>query len=91
MSAADADRRSDPTAEPRTVVLEEKVSYLERHLTELDGVVRDMHGRMDAAARELVRLKDLVKQMNRADENAAGAGGTTPDDDELTQERPPHW
>ena len=83
------------TVNPRTVALEEKVSHLERHLSELDGVVRDLHDRMDRSARQLVRLKGLVESVQRGEggegDEAGGHADAGPSDADLEDDRPPHW
>ena len=76
--------------DPRVVQLEEKVAHLERYVSELDGVVREMNARMDHFAREAKALRALVDAGRDGGEAGDGGGGDGADDD-LRDERPPHW
>ncbi len=70
----------------RAIRLEEKVAHLERYVADLDGVVREMNDRMDRFAREAKALRAIVEAARKADEGAQGAA-----DDDLLDDRPPHW
>ena len=59
--------------------LEEKIAYLERHVTEQDKVMLDMSHQLDRVVAELRLLRDRV---------ASGGGGAQ---DAPTDERPPHY
>ncbi len=61
--------------------LEEKIAYLERHVTEQDKAMLEMAEDIAALRRELKRMRD------RLDVSASpgGDGGDIPDD------RPPHY
>jgi SlyX protein len=61
--------------------LEEKIAYLERHVVEQDKAMLEF-------ADELARLKREVKAF--AGKLASGAG-TGPGENDLADERPPHY
>jgi len=63
-------------------VLEEKIAYLERHVTEQDKAMLEFAADLAAVRRDLKRLI----------ERAAGAGdGGAPESGKLPDERPPHY
>ncbi|MHC4811051.1 MAG: hypothetical protein ACYTEV_11905 [Planctomycetota bacterium] len=43
---------------PRVIELQERVAFLERDVETLDGVVRELAGRLDVTVRELTRLRE---------------------------------
>lgn len=59
----------------RLLDLEVKLAFIERHLLDLDGVVRQLSDRVDALGRELVELRDQ-------------GPGEKPS---LESEKPPHY
>lgn len=59
--------------------IEEKLLFLERHVEQLDVVVRGQHDRMDALQVELQRLREELRRAGEGEER-------TPEEDE-----PPHW
>jgi SlyX protein len=59
--------------------LEEKIAYLERHVTEQDKAMLEF-------ADELARLRREMKALREKHASGGGAG-----DDEPTDERPPHY
>jgi len=61
--------------------LEEKIAYLERHVTEQDKVMLGMSDQLERMRRELVALRDRVPP-------ATGMGS---EPTELPVERPPHY
>ena len=61
--------------------LEEKVAYLERHVTEQDRAMLELLEQVEALRRELKVLRDR---------SASGSEGREGDDD-LPDERPPHY
>jgi SlyX protein len=61
--------------------LEEKIAYLERHVTEQDKAMLEM-------ADDIARLKRELQRMR--DGGARPAGGSS-GPDELPDERPPHY
>lgn len=73
--------------DPRLVAIEEKLAHLERHIGELDGVVRDMNDRFDGFQRQMRKM--------RADLETQRAGGGSDGDGEaghdLEEDKPPHW
>lgn len=77
-------------ADTRLVNIEEKIAHLEHFLGELDGVVREMSGRMDGYKTQLAKMREMV-------ESQAASGGDGPDDDggsgdqQFEDHRPPHW
>ncbi len=63
--------------------LEEKIAYLERHVTQQDKAMLEMFDELAALRREVLTLRD------RAGRNATGGGAGG--GDELPDERPPHY
>ena len=64
-------------SEDRLLRLEEKIAYLERHVTAQDRAMLDLTEELDALRRELGRVREA-----RADAGAAP---------EAVDERPPHY
>lgn len=60
--------------------LEEKIAYLERHLTEQDKAMLEM-------AEDIAKLHRELRQLR---ERSPGTAGENPDDESL-EERPPHY
>jgi uncharacterized coiled-coil protein SlyX len=50
----------------RIVALEERMMFLERHVEELDGVVRDLHKRFDVLREDFEHLDRLVRLAREA-------------------------
>ena len=74
--------------DPRFVKLEEKVTFVEHQLGELDVVVRELGDAMREIARRLDRLANDFEEHR----SQAGAGDDDgPSDDALREQRPPHW
>ena len=63
--------------------LEEKIAYLERHVTEQDKAMLELADELAAVRRELSALRDRAGRTT----GGAAAGG----EDELPHERPPHY
>ncbi len=64
----------------RIVQIEEKIAHLEKHVTDLDQVVRDYH-------EQLVQSRDEVKRLEqRLDKSLTDE--QSPDTED---EPPPHW
>lgn len=61
--------------------LEEKIAYLERHVTEQDKAMLELTGQLERLKRELLMLRERLP--------AAGADGT--DTASPAEERPPHY
>lgn len=61
--------------------LEEKIVYLERHVTEQDKAMLEMAGQLERLKRELLRLRERLP--------AAETGGV--DTGAPAEERPPHY
>ena len=59
--------------------LEERLAWLQRHVTEQDKAMLEMAGRIDRLQAEIGRLK------TRSDSSAAPAEGS------MADERPPHY
>ena len=69
----------------RLVNVEEKIAHLERYVAELDGVVREMNDRMAHYQKQLGEIRRIV-------EAQGGKGGDDGiSDQDLEDERPPHW
>ncbi|MSU49165.1 MAG: SlyX family protein [Opitutus sp.] len=62
--------------------LEEKIAYLERHVTEQDKAMLEFADELSKVRRE---LKALRERASTADPGAGGEGGGAQD------ERPPHY
>lgn len=63
--------------------LEEKVAYLERHVTEQDKVMLELADELAALRRELQRWRDRTA--------AAGPGSPLEETGGPVDERPPHY
>ena len=63
--------------------LEEKIAYLERHVTQQDKAMLELFDELAALRREVLTLRD------RAGRNATG--GVAGSGEELPDERPPHY
>ena len=63
--------------------LEEKIAYLERHVTEQDKAMLEM-------ADDLMRLSRELKALRERD-TSGGAGGGGEGDGTARDERPPHY
>lgn len=60
----------------RMTDLEVKIAFLEQHLLELDGVVRDLASRLERATNELAELRDAPANSEKPNSG---------------HERPPHY
>jgi uncharacterized coiled-coil protein SlyX len=83
---------------PRVIELQERVAFLERDVETLDGVVRELAGRLDVTVRELTRLREdtagRLEEVSRVvgESAAAGPAATSPANDaDLSRDLPPHW
>lgn len=83
--------RATPRPDPRQKLsaypeeirrLEEKIAYLERHVTEQDKVMLEM-------ADGIARLKKEMKALRERE--AGGSAGGNADIGEMPDERPPHY
>jgi SlyX protein len=70
-------------ADERLRRLEEKIAYLERHVTEQDRAMLEFSRAHDALRRELKTLRE------RGEPRATGAG--EPGGETAADERPPHY
>ena len=61
--------------------LEEKIAYLERHVTEQDKAMLELTGQMERLKRELLLLRERLPAAE-----TGGAGSMAPG-----EERPPHY
>jgi uncharacterized coiled-coil protein SlyX len=66
------------STEKRMIALEEKVAYLEQHLSDLDEVIRDLAGRVRKHGEGVEGLRKLVEDHLSASEDPG-------------DEKPPHW
>ncbi len=73
--------------EARLITIEEKIAHLEHYLGELDGVVRDMHRRMDGFKTQI----DQIRADLQDPQAAGGDGPATDGDQQLEDDKPPHW
>lgn len=67
-------------SDPRLERLEERIAWLEHHVTKQDKAMLELSETLDLVRRECVRLRERA-------ESAAPAEGLPPTDDE----RPPHY
>ncbi len=74
----------------RLTAVEEKIAHLERHLGELDEVVRGLYDRSDGFRRQLDAMRATVQSLN-APRGEAAAEGSDGSDQSLKEQRPPHW
>ncbi|MEN9785184.1 MAG: SlyX [Pseudomonadota bacterium] len=65
----------------RLIALEEKLAYLEKYLSELDGVVRALHQEVAGVVREMERLRAAAAP-EEDEEGTVRIGG---------HEVPPHY
>jgi uncharacterized coiled-coil protein SlyX len=65
----------------RMIAIEEKMAYLEKYLSELDGVVRALHQEVAGVVREMERLR-AASATEEEDEGTVRIGG---------HEVPPHY
>jgi SlyX protein len=61
--------------------LEEKIAYLERHVTEQDKAMLELSD-------EIAKLRREMKMIRERGERGGAAGG---EDDDSPEERPPHY
>jgi SlyX protein len=76
---------SDEQLAERALRLEEKVAYLERHVTAQDKVMLELG---DTLARVRAELRVMRE---RAGDGGAGGGAGRDDGGEMRDERPPHY
>ena len=78
--------------ESRLIQIEEKIAHLEHHLSQLDGVVREAHERMDQFRRQIDGLQAKIQTIGYSASEPGGhdePGSTS--DQQLRDDRPPHW
>lgn len=74
-----------PDDAQRLITLEEKLAYLEQHLGELDGVVRELAGRLEQQHKGVQQVRSILEQhLAGGDEGGAAS-------DDPAADRPPHW
>jgi SlyX protein len=67
--------------------IEERVAWLEHHVTQQDKAMLEMAKRLDRLQAELVRLRERAPGAGEAGYGASGDGGET----SAVLERPPHY
>jgi uncharacterized coiled-coil protein SlyX len=65
----------------RLTLVEEKIAYLEKFVSDLDGVVRELHDGLEAARREIRQIRSQLQQQSQGDD----------DESDLEAQRPPHY
>ena len=65
----------------RLTTVEEKIAHLEKFVSDLDAVVREMYDMLGAVKRDVGRLRSQMEQPAQDDD-----GG-----DDLEAQRPPHY
>lgn len=75
------------------IAMQERIAFLERHIEELDGVVRELAERLGSAERRLERFGDDMRgRLDAMTERIAGGDGAAGSDDgDPAAHRPPHW
>jgi hypothetical protein len=78
MSEPQPPSHSEP--HPHVIELQERVAFLERDIETLDGVVRELAGRLEVTVRELTRLREdtagrLEEVVRTVGEAGLGGGG----------------
>lgn len=72
--------------------MEEKLTFLEHHVEQLDGVVQDLAKQLAACQKSLAAMQDQQTQLR---EQLAGDAPAAEDEasveEKLKSERPPHW
>ncbi len=68
----------------RALRLEEKVAYLERHVTAQDKVMLELSD-------DLARLRAEVRALRERAADSSGGGSGNSDGGEIRDERPPHY
>lgn len=74
-----------PNPDRRLTALEEKLAYLEKHVGELDEVVRDLATRLEQQIRGIRQMRSTLEQHLAGGDAKAD---TAPDPE---GDRPPHW
>ncbi len=74
-------RRYNARMSDRLTNVEEKIAYLEQFVSELDGVVRELHDGLNAVRREVGQLRNQLGQQGQGDDEG----------DDLEAQRPPHY
>ncbi len=65
----------------RLTNLEEQFAFLERHVAQLDEVVREVYDRVDGLTREISQMREEIQERGNTEEEART----------LEDEKPPHW
>jgi len=65
----------------RLTQVEEKIAYLEKFVSDLDGVVRELHDMLGAVRRDVGTLRSKIEQQSQEDDGS----------DDLEAQRPPHY
>jgi len=65
--------------DPTITNLEEKIAFMERHVEELDGLVREVFDKLEGLRADMTRFREDTKQQFAERDR-------TPEDDV-----PPHW
>lgn len=67
----------------RTIALEEKIAYLEQHVGELDGVIRELADQLAKQGRGVDAVRGMLEKHLAGEDDASG--------DPAVDDRPPHW
>ncbi|MFK7960345.1 MAG: hypothetical protein AB8G96_07440 [Phycisphaerales bacterium] len=90
--------------EDRIITMEETIAFMQRDIETLDGVVRELVGKLEHTTRELARVREdhseRFQEVARAlgggvegstDGGAGPASGDASGDAPYRQHMPPHW
>ena len=69
--------------DPRMIILEEKIAYLEQHIGELDGVIRGLADQLAKQGKGVEAVRGMIEKHLAGDNDAAS--------DPAVDDRPPHW
>jgi uncharacterized coiled-coil protein SlyX len=65
----------------RLTRVEEKIAYLEKFVTDLDGVVQEMHEALGAVRRDVGTLRAQLERQSQEEDGS----------DDLEAQKPPHY
>lgn len=65
----------------RMTAIEEKLAHLEKYVSDLDEVVRDLAGRIDKQGEGVTAVRKMLE------DHLNDPGGSS----DLAEEKPPHW
>ena len=73
----------------RLTVIEEKLAHLEKYVSDLDEVVRELATGLAKQKDGVTAVRKMLEDHLSAPGNDPGGGATS--DQDLADEKPPHW